>query len=138
MKKLVIAAVGVMFLVGCGKSPVGDWLGVVELAGDDGSTYKNEMTVTKDGHEATLYSVIANPDYDPDDPTSAEYLIAYSTFDGTWEKSGSDIVFQMDCTWDGCDYATAMTCSFDDPGMTCDASPDFYADDGAVLQWEEQ
>ena len=111
--------------------------GTVEFTTLDGASYLNQMSVAKDGTaDLTLYVVIENPEY-PDDPEASEFLLGQSDFSATWDVEGGDAVFALQCDWDGCAYNTTMTCAFDDPGLLCDADPDFYADDAAILQWVE-
>jgi hypothetical protein len=120
-----------IFAAACGPSPVGTWQGVVGLDADDGSTYNNDMTVADDGTAAiTLYSLIEDTTRDG----ATELLIGESTFTATWFDA-SDVTFQLACDWEDCDFELAMTCTYTEEGMSCDATPDFYADDASVLQW---
>ncbi|MFK7929952.1 MAG: hypothetical protein AB8H79_17295 [Myxococcota bacterium] len=125
----------VCLLAACGQSPVGDWIGVLTFNGDNGQSFTNSMSVDKDGASVQLYVLLDNPDFgEPDEP---EFLIGDSDFTATWTDDKDDVTFSLSCLWTDCDYNPTMVCTFDDPGMICDMTPDYYADDREALQWIE-
>jgi hypothetical protein len=115
-------------------SPVGDWTGTLGLAGTDGVDYFNEMSLADDGTgTATLYSVYEQTDK----KGNVQDLIAEADFTVQWHH-GDDVALLLVCDWDGCVYSPSMDCTFSGYAeMDCDLTPDYYADDTAVLIWTD-
>ena len=123
-----------MFTTGCAKVPVGYWGGIFDLENDDGLTVWNDMDVARDGTAlVTLYLYVPDPDL-PDDPEAV--VLIKRDYTATWEHTDVGADFDLVCDWADCDFQSLMSCTYEDPRLGCDATPDIYADDLSALQWE--
>jgi len=117
-------------LAGCGNSPVGAWSGTEALVGADDRSYVNEMDVADDQTaDITLYVLYQEGE---------TWMIGMGTFVADWEQDGEDVTFDVACDWEACTWASTMDCALEDDTLDCDMTPDYYADDAAMLQWERE